>query len=321
MNKRLYISDIRWHASFSDMIREACQVGDKTTYYYNPDYINGKTMQCEIFPGIWIVYHDFMLNGKELLPVEEGGVLEMNYCIDGRCELDYSNRRIFYVAPGDFAVAILKNGRHKHNFPLGTYRGISMVTTREALDCFLRSIFGKSDINSSFLFCKLEACGGFTILPNNRYIQELIGDIISEGVYWRERAVLKFSELILFLISSLNGMPRMSGKYFTRRTIEKVKLIMMDITQNLDEYTSVGEVGSRYDIGIRTFSDCFKEVYGKTYYAFIKEFRIKKAAGMLLTTKHTIGNIAVSVGYQNASKFSKAFRDVMGIAPGEFRKK
>lgn len=42
---------------------------------------------------------------------------------------------------------------------------------------------------------------------------------------------------------------------------------------------------------------------------------------MLLNTKNTVGGIAMMVGYENASKFSKAFHDIMGMTPGKFRRR
>lgn len=81
LDKKLYIADIRWKASFEDMIEKVQYEENKTIYYYNENYIKGKTVQYEIFQGIWIVYHDFVLKVKELFPMEEKGLIEMNYCM------------------------------------------------------------------------------------------------------------------------------------------------------------------------------------------------------------------------------------------------
>ncbi|APM39718.1 helix-turn-helix domain-containing protein [Clostridium kluyveri] len=321
MDKELYIADVRWQASFEDMIEKVQREENKTAYYYNENYIKGKTVQYEIFKGIWIVYHDFELKVNEFLPVEEKGIIEMNYCMAGRCELDYLNQKIFYVAPGDFAMAVLSSGNHKHNFPLGNYKGISITTTEENLDDFLKNMFGKTRITSYMLLHKMNVHGKFMILSNNRYIQNIMGNIISEDAFWRERAIVKFSELVLFLIDKDIQVSEIKGKYFDRRIISKVKLIKEDVTENVEKYITIKEIGNKYEINTRTFSECFKEIYGKTYYAFIREFRIKKAAGMLLNTKNTVGGIAMMVGYENASKFSKAFHDIMGMTPGKFRRR
>ena len=49
-------------------------------------------------------------------------------------------------------------------------------------------------------------------------------------------------------------------------------------------------------------------------------YRMKQAAALLRQTQATIAEIASQVGYENQSKFATAFRDVMKIAPAEYRK-
>lgn len=320
MDKKLYIADIRWKASFEDMIEKVQYEENKTIYYYNENYIKGKTVQYEIFQGIWIVYHDFVLKVKELFPMEEKGLIEMNYCMSGRCELDFINHKIFYVAPGDFSLAVLPSNNHKHNFPLGDYKGVSITTTEESLDEFFKSIFEKTKVTSTMILHKMRGYGSFMILSNDRYIQNIMEDIISDHIFWRENAILKFAELMLFLAGKDIYASEIKEKYFHRSIINKVKLIKEDITKNLEKYITIKEIGKKYNISPRTFSECFKEIYGKTYYSFVKEFRIKKAAGMLLNSENKVGDIAIMVGYANASKFSKAFSDIMGVTPGKFKR-
>ena len=52
----------------------------------------------------------------------------------------------------------------------------------------------------------------------------------------------------------------------------------------------------------------------------MKEYRIKQAAVLLRQTQATIAEIANKVGYENQSKFATAFRDILKIAPAEYRK-
>ena len=46
---------------------------------------------------------------------------------------------------------------------------------------------------------------------------------------------------------------------------------------------------------------------------------MKSAARLLRTTDETVLEIAGRYGYENGSKFAKAFRDTMGLSPSEFR--
>ncbi len=44
------------------------------------------------------------------------------------------------------------------------------------------------------------------------------------------------------------------------------------------------------------------------------------AAVMLKTTDDSIGEISSAMGYDNPSKFSAAFKEIIGIAPRDYRK-
>lgn len=321
MNKQLYLADTKYHLSFNDMIEKVEHTDNKTICYYNKKYIFGKTTQYEIFDGIWIVYHDLILQIPELFPLEEKGVIRMNYCISGRCELHYKNNTVFYVGSGDFVAAFLDDQQYKHDFSLGNYKGISIVTTEKKLDNFLNTIFSNTQITSNMFLHKIKQYGKYMLLTNDSKVQSILNEIITPNLkYWKEKARIKFAELILLLINYDIEADESKGIYFDKYLTTKVKQIKKEVTENIDAYITIKEISKKYNICCRAFSNCFKVIYGKTYYAFIKEFRIKKAAGLLRTTNSSIGEIAINVGYQNASKFSKAFSDIMGVTPICFRK-
>jgi AraC-like DNA-binding protein len=321
MDKRLYVVDSKNNLSISDMVKKIEKSVDMTTYYYNENYICGKTVQYKIFDGIWIVYHDLVLKNLELFPMEQTGFIRMNYCISGRCELEYKNHKVRYLGTGDFVIVLLDNENYKHKFPLGNYSGISVTTTEEKLDGFLKTIFGDTNITSAMLIHKIEEYDKYMALSNDSSVQAIIKEMIdANNQFWKERAILKFAELIMLLINIDVEASQTKDKYFDRRLIDKVKLIKKDVVNEVDIYITIEEIAKKYNISGRTFSDCFKEIYGKTYYAFIKDFRIKKAAGMLCSTNYSVGQIAITVGYYNASKFSKAFFSIMGVTPTNFRK-
>lgn len=64
----------------------------------------------------------------------------------------------------------------------------------------------------------------------------------------------------------------------------------------------------------------FKSLYGKTLYAYIRESIMKRAMQMLADDDLNIKNIANLCGYENAAKFTAAFKEIHGITPSEFRK-
>ncbi|TCO68271.1 helix-turn-helix domain-containing protein [Marinisporobacter balticus] len=321
MNKQLFLADTQNQLSFDDMIEKIENIDNRIIYHYNKNYMYGKTIQYEMFKGIWIVYHDLALKRSDLFPLEVNGFIQINYCISGRCELHYKNNKVFYVGAGDFVVGLLKNKQYKHSFPLGNYNGISIITTEEKLDNFLKTIFPETKITSKKLLLKIEECDEYIVLSNNLEIKNIMEEIIlSNHDFWKEKAVIKFAELILLLISNDIEFYQLTGKYYDKQLINKVKQIKQEVTANIEVYTKIEEIAQKYHISSKTFADCFKAVYRKTYYAFIKEFRVKKASELLRSENLTIGEVAIRVGYLNASKFSKAFLDIMGVTPICFRK-
>ncbi|WP_347488107.1 AraC family transcriptional regulator [Desulfoscipio sp. XC116] len=321
MNKKLSSADADHQFSFRSLVEKVEQVDNRAVFHYDKHYIRGKTVQSEIFDGIWIIYHDLTLQTPEVFPMEETGFIRMNYCISGRCEMDYKNHKVFYIGSGDFIAALLGDKHHKHIFPLGNYEGISIVTTETKLDGFLKTIFMDTQITSSVLIQKMKQCGKFMLLSNRYKIKEIMSKmIILNDTFWKEKTVLKFAELVILLIDDDMEAMESKEKYFERHLTDKVKQIKKEVTENMEEHLTIKEVAEKHHISSRAFSECFKEIYGKTYYAFIKEFRIKKAADMLRSTNNSVTEIAITVGYQNASKFSKAFSDIVGVTPICYRK-
>ncbi|WP_432408708.1 helix-turn-helix domain-containing protein [Wukongibacter sp. M2B1] len=320
MVQQLHVNYKKDHLNFHDMIKRNERIGDQTISYYNENYINGKTIQYEIVDGIWGVYHDLVLEVSEIYNAEVKGVIKMNYCVSGRCEFHYKKNKIIYLGAGDFIVGQLEDNYERHQFPFRNYSGFSIITTEGKLDAFLDKIFPESKISAGHLIEKMNQNGAFLISGNDPKIHNIIEEMfITNMSFKKERAMLKLAELILYLIDDDMIVGDLKGRYFEQHLIHKIKKIKRDVTENVDDYVKIKEISEKYGVSPRSFSECFKAVYGKTYYAFIKEFRVKKAAEMLRTTNDKISDIAMLVGYQNASKFSKAFSDVMGITPLTFR--
>lgn len=73
-------------------------------------------------------------------------------------------------------------------------------------------------------------------------------------------------------------------------------------------------------MGARKLQTTFKEYHGCTITEYIQQRRMSQAETLLANTDIPIGQVAQSVGYTKASRFSELFRKSTGILPGEFRK-
>ena len=69
------------------------------------------------------------------------------------------------------------------------------------------------------------------------------------------------------------------------------------------------------------FRRIFLDVYKKTPYLFLQEFRINKAEILLLNTARSISDIAFQCGFSDVYSFSHSFKKHNGMSPREYRTK
>jgi AraC-like DNA-binding protein len=69
------------------------------------------------------------------------------------------------------------------------------------------------------------------------------------------------------------------------------------------------------------FAVRFKELLGQTPLEYVTEWRMQKAMQLLQQRDKKLIDVARSVGYESDAAFSKAFKRVVGINPGEYFKR
>ena len=108
-----------------------------------------------------------------------------------------------------------------------------------------------------------------------------------------------------------------------REEAEQVKIIREihdDLAQHMDRRVTIEELAHRYLINPTTLKTVFKEVYGSSLAAHMKEHRMERAAALLRETDLSVAEIAGQVGYESQSKFTAQFRKAYGLPPTEYRR-
>ena len=108
-----------------------------------------------------------------------------------------------------------------------------------------------------------------------------------------------------------------------REGAEQVKIIREihdDLAQHMDRRVTIEELAHRYLINPTTLKTVFKEVYGSSLAAHMKEHRMERAAALLRETDLSVAEIAGQVGYESQSKFTAAFKEQFGQLPKEYRR-
>ena len=90
------------------------------------------------------------------------------------------------------------------------------------------------------------------------------------------------------------------------------------IQENLTADLSLESLASKAGFSPVHYHNLFKASTGRTIREYVEEQRIKKAANLLITTDHTLSEIAYECGFSSQSYFSYAFKRKMNKTPRKY---
>jgi AraC-like DNA-binding protein len=91
------------------------------------------------------------------------------------------------------------------------------------------------------------------------------------------------------------------------------------IEHNFQNDISVEDIAGVCGLNRSYFGKVFKDCVGKTPQEFLLNYRMVKATELLKLTSLSIGEISSAVGYANQLHFSRAFKNVYGVSPRQWR--
>ncbi len=92
------------------------------------------------------------------------------------------------------------------------------------------------------------------------------------------------------------------------------------IAENSGEKLSQADVAKHVGLSTFYFSKLFKQYIHMSFPSYLSHIRVKNAASLLLDDSYTITECAFLSGFQSTTAFNKAFLDITGHSPREYRK-
>ena len=99
-----------------------------------------------------------------------------------------------------------------------------------------------------------------------------------------------------------------------------IRLVVNYIHLHLDEDLSLSILAQHFEKNATTLSSAFTKEVGMNVTNFIHRTRIEKAIHLFNTTKMSVSDVAVSVGFQDFAYFSRLFKKQIGCSPREYCK-
>jgi AraC-like DNA-binding protein len=302
---------------------------DETNVYVpNEDYIVHRVedddgiltvTEYRAFPGVWLLYRDCTMYQCKNPDGYPSGLLEITYCHEGRLEYD-AGKSFFYLSEGDMVVN-RSEAEAKVYCPTRHHLGISVIIDPSLAPSSFSSILPHVNVNASEILNKFCDENDYFIMRSTSRIKHIFSELYSISHQMRVGYIkIKILELLLFLKDIDAGLFEVNRRSHTKSQVELAQSVCEFVNANMDTKYTIDELAAKFFVSPSQLKMCFHNVYGESVYAHIRAYKIKSAAHELKTTDRSVSDIAHSLGYDNNSKFAKAFKNVMGVSPSDYRK-
>ena len=301
---------------------------EATTFKKYKDY-NLINYQCEgtgicmdysLFSGIDLIFMDFNCSHTFREPMVNRDILDIRHYRQGRVEFEFQNQKVFHMRENEFCINTLANMPASYSFPFEKCSGVSLVIDRDSIDSSTIHQFSLYGIDIRNLGEHLELDIHWYICKTPENLHHIFDELYEakgkeSATYFRIKILV-----LLYHVQKLRSEDRYAAVYYSKEHIEIVKRARKLLIGDLETKIPLESLIAGENISMVTFQAIFKQIYGDSPYTHLKKYKMNCAAVRLREGKESISEIAVSLGYSNASKFSKAFQDVFGLLPKDYRR-
>jgi len=133
--------------------------------------------------------------------------------------------------------------------------------------------------------------------------------------------LLSLLEILLKSSQSRELRPLLSTGYLPNNSgdTERINKVFDFIMKNYTDEIYVGEIASKLNMSVASFSRYFKHHTRKTFADYVTEIRIGHACRLLMENNYSISEISYQSGFDNLSNFYRHFKKTIRIIPKEYR--
>ncbi|MDO4287928.1 MAG: AraC family transcriptional regulator [Eubacterium sp.] len=280
----------------------------------------GIVKSYNLFEGIQLCFLDFETDAIMKAQKFNPDIIQITHCQTGRYECEFSNHTVSYLPAGYFSVAATEHLPVSFSFPLRKYYGVSLVIDRQQLSEETRRMMQTIPIDLEKIGSTLGLETRWYVSDTPAQLQHLFAELYAAS---ETEPIGYFKIKAIELLYHMDQLTQVNGcdlKYFNKKQIQATKAIREYLIAHLDQKVPLEQLAKEAHLNLSVFHLVFSHIYGDTPYAHLKKYKMNLAAGWLLENKMKIGDIALELGYSNASKFSRAFQSVYGLLPKDYRK-
>lgn len=147
-------------------------------------------------------------------------------------------------------------------------------------------------------------------------IQQVLISMTTQNTLERLAAFI----LLLDLISQKKDSNSVGSFVVNDDNVNKLKRVELYVMNHFPQEVRLEDVACFAGLGKSGFCVFFRKMTGKTFFAFLTEYRIKSACQMLQITDFSVSEICFSCGFRDLPYFNRTFKKAKGMTPTEFRR-
>lgn len=135
-------------------------------------------------------------------------------------------------------------------------------------------------------------------------------------------ANLRIAELLIYLIRltrSEQALAKESGARLPNQ-LRYVTYALAYIHENYDQKILIPDIASHLNISARYLNKIFFQQMNLTILNYINMYRVNQAIERMTDTDLSLTEIAAQTGCKDSQHFSKLFKNIIGLAPNQYRK-
>lgn len=156
----------------------------------------------------------------------------------------------------------------------------------------------------------------------NEELRQLFQSIVKDYHYPKQCTLLKIKIGLLQMLELCFRSEILKPNEITRKqqsSMNQLKEVLDFIRIHFAEEITLQELADVACMSPTYFCRYFRQEMGKTPFAFLNEYRIKKAAILLDDSSLSVSDIAVNCGFDNISYFIRKFKEYQGVTPKKYR--
>ena len=246
--------------------------------------------------------------------------MTIHYCISGHCELQVQDGKYAYMEPGILCVEAHTDQGKKMKFYGRNYSGLEVsfeINRLKREDKIFLERLGISFDQIQKLQEEREDYYIGRVTNSLKCCAEELARLLKEGeadLYTYLIELVRYLNLIR--VGNVDG--NNSRIYLTKGQRKIVTEVYKYFAENLNTDVTVEQMAQKHNLSVVSLNKYFSVMHGETINRYFTNYRLEKAASVMKEGRGSIADIAWSVGYQNQSKFSSAFKKKYGVTPMEF---